>query len=126
VQNFRELQVWQRAHRARLLVYRLTSAFPRAEMFGLTSQIRRSAASVGANIAEGCGRGSDADMRRCLQIALGSACETLDHAILARDLEFLDDDGFARLDAEIEHVRRMLIRLIERLGASGRRRGGSS
>jgi len=89
--------------------------------------MRRSAASVGANIAEGCGRGSDADMRRCLQIALGSACETLDHAILARDLELLDANGFARLDAEIEHVRRMLIRLIERLGAtSGRRKGGSS
>jgi four helix bundle protein len=120
MQDFRELRVWQRAHRARLLVYRSTTSFPPTEAFGLTSQIRRSAASVGANIAEGCGRGSNADMRRFLQIAVGSACETLDHAILAHDLGMLDAERFSILEAELSAVRRMLIRLIECLRA-GRR-----
>ena len=115
MQDFRHLRVWQASHRATLVVYRLSANFPPSENFGLTSQLRRSAASVGANIAEGCGRGSDSDTRRCLQIALGSACEALNHVLLARDLGLLDDPAVKRIAAELMPARRMLIRLIQRL-----------
>jgi four helix bundle protein len=115
MQDFRRLRVWQGAHRTALLVYRITAGFPRSESFGITSQLRRSAASIGANVAEGCGRASDADTCRFLQIALGSACETLNHLLLARDLGLLDAGDFARVEAELLPVRRMLTRLIQRL-----------
>jgi four helix bundle protein len=123
MQDFRNLRVWRAAHAAALTTYRLTTTFPAEERYGLASQLRRAAASVGANIAEGCGRSSDADTRRCLQIALGSACEVLNHALLARDLGLLDASSFAALEDELSPVRRMLVRLIERLRPSGRWRG---
>ena len=122
MQDFRNLRVWRAAHAAALTTYRVSAAFPEEERFGLTSQIRRSASSVAANIAEGCGRSSDADTRRCLQLALGEACETLNHALEARDLGFLDEQSFTALEAELSPVRRMLIRLIERMESSSRGR----
>ena len=121
MQDFRNLRVWQAAHAAAVTTYRVTAAFPDAERFGLVSQLRRAAASVGANIAEGCGRSSDADMRRCLQIALGSACELLNHALLAHDLGLLDQKTLDALEQELSPVRRMLVRLIERLAPSRNR-----
>ena len=122
MQDFRNLRVWRAAHGVALATYRVTAAFPADERFGLASQLRRAAASVGANIAEGCGRSSDADTRRCLQIALGSACEVLNHALLARDLGLLDEATFAELERELSPVRRMLVRLIERLRDGSRKR----
>jgi four helix bundle protein len=119
MQDFRNLRVWQAAHACALLVYRLTARFPRSEIFGLTSQMRRAAVSVAANIAEGCGRGSDADARRHFQVALGSACEVLSEALLARDLGFLPQDQFSVLEAEATPMRRMLIRLIQRTRSAG-------
>jgi four helix bundle protein len=95
-------------------------AFPEEERFGLTSQLRRAAASIGANIAEGCGRSTDTDMCRYLQIALGSACEVLNHALLARDLGYLGQEEFLALERELSPVRGMLLRLIARLRQSGR------
>jgi len=89
VKGFKDLQVWQKAHELALAVYHATSAFPREELFGLTSQMRRSSASIAANIAEGCGRRSDGEMCRFLQIARGSAAETEYHVLLAQDLHFL-------------------------------------
>jgi four helix bundle protein len=122
VQDFRNLRVWRAAHQLTLSVYRVTDNFPARERYALVSQLRRAAASVGANIAEGCGRGSDADARRCFQIALGSACEVLNHALLARDLGVLDEVAFATLEGEAAPVRRMLVRLVERLRPPPRRR----
>lgn len=119
MQDFRNLRVWRAAHAATLTTYRLTAQFPTGEQYGLVSQLRRATASVGANIAEGCGRSTDADARRCFQIALGSACEVLNHTLLARDLGLLDQAGFVALEDEMTSVRRMLICLIERV-----RRGG--
>jgi four helix bundle protein len=69
MKGFKELKVWQKAHAMTLAVYDMTRTFPREELYGLTSQLRRSAASVGANIAEGCGRRSDGEIARFLQIA---------------------------------------------------------
>jgi four helix bundle protein len=114
VQDFRNLRVWRAAHSYALLVYRATAAFPREERFGLTSQVRRAAVSITANIAEACGRGSDPDARRHFQIALASACEALSLMLLARDLGLLTTEQFAVLERELAPVRRMLVRLIQR------------
>ena len=76
MKNFATLNVWEKSHKLTLLIYEITTEFPDDEKFGLTSQIRRSAASIPANIAEGCGRGSDNDFARFIQIAIGSASET--------------------------------------------------
>jgi len=108
MEDFKHLRVWAKAHELTLNVYRKTRCFPKEEMYGLTSQMRRSAASVGANIAEGCGRRSDGEMRRFLQIARGSANELEYHLLLARDLQFLQAADFADLEARVLEVQRML------------------
>lgn len=115
MQNFRNLKVWQRAHRLTLEVYRETRSFPREEMFGLTSQLRRAAGSIGANIAEGCGRGTDQDFSRFLQIAMGSASELESHLELARDLNLLPRPVYQTLDAESTGIKRMLASLLKRI-----------
>ena len=121
MQDFRNLRVWRAAHSYALLAYQVTLAFPRDERFGVTSQLRRAAVSIAANIAEGCGRGSDPDARRHFQIALASACEGLSLALIAKDLEFLTAEQFAALESELAPIRRMLVRLIQRTRSTKRR-----
>jgi len=75
VKDFRKLKVWEKSHHLTLAVYKATALFPKDELYGLTSQIRRSGVSIAANIAEGCGRAGDAEFARFLQIAMGSASE---------------------------------------------------
>src|SRR5882757_5230038 len=89
MKDFKELKVWSKAHEMTMSVYRATRSFPKEELYGLTSQLRRAAASIGANIAEGCGRRSDGEFTRFLQIARGSASEIEYHFMLARDLHYL-------------------------------------
>ncbi len=115
MEDFKDLKVWVKAHELTLAVYRSTRAFPKEEMYGLTSQLRRSAASVGANIAEGCGRRSDAEMKRFCQIARGSASEVEYHLLLAKDLRFLAADEFTNLEGKVHEVQRMLASLVQRL-----------
>ena len=107
MEDFKNLKVWVKAYELTLNVYNKTRAFPREEMYGLTSQIRRSAASIGANI-EGCGRRSDGEMNRFLQIARGSANELEYHLLLARDLQFLQAADFAELEGKTLEIQRML------------------
>ena len=90
MQNYKDLKVWVAAHQFTLNVYSMTKLFPKEEMFGLTTQLRRAAASVGANIAEGCGRNTQADLARFLQISLGSANESEYFLLLANDLNYLE------------------------------------
>lgn len=113
MQDFRDLKVWQKSHTLALAVYRLTAPMPRAELFGLTSQMRRAASSIGANIAEGCGRDGGADLARFLQIAAGSASELENHALLARDLGFVSRDAVEALMVDTAEVKRMLHGLIQ-------------
>jgi four helix bundle protein len=108
MEDFKDLRVWAKAHELTLSVYQKTRSFPKEELYGLTSQMRRSAASVGANIAEGCGRRSDGEMRRFLQIARGSANELEYHFLLARDLHLLQSAEFADLEAKVLEIQRML------------------
>jgi len=115
VQDFTKLKVWQRAHEVTLAVYRLTADFPRTETYGLTSQMRRCSSSIGANIAEGCGRGSNADLARYLQMAMGSASELQYHLLLSRDLKFLAVSEHDELSASVVEIRRMLAALIAKL-----------
>lgn len=83
--DYQKLEVWKAAHRLTLGIYRGTAAFPASERFGITSQLRRAAASIAANIAEGCGRNSDNELARFLRISLGSANEVEYFLLLARD-----------------------------------------
>ena len=117
MKNFRDLQVWQKAHALTLHIYEATAAFPENERFGLTSQMRRAAASVPANLAEGCSRGSDADLRRFLQMAMGSASESEYHILLAHDLGFFAAPTYDRLTSEVQEVKRMLASFITKITA---------
>jgi len=118
MEDFKKLVVWNKAHQFTLRVYQHTRKFPKDEMYGLTSQLRRASASIGANIAEGCGRRSDAEMKRFLQIARGSANEVEYHLLLAKDLQYLAEDEFSDLEAKMHEVQRMLASLVQRLQAS--------
>ena len=111
MEDFKKLKVWQKAHELTLGVYRASRRFPAEEKFGITSQLQRAASSIGANIAEGCGRRSDGDFGRFLNIARGSASETEYHLILARDLGILGEATFKDLNDKVQEVQRMLAAL---------------
>lgn len=115
MKDFRTLHVWKKAHELTLQVYKTTNNFPKEELFGLTSQMRRSSSSIPTNIAEGCGRGSDADFQRFLQIAFGSLSELDYQVILASDLGLVGPDRQAELATILLEVRRMLATLIRKV-----------
>jgi four helix bundle protein len=118
MKDFRQLKVWEKSHQLALAVYKATKDFPKEELYGLTSQIRRSSMSIPTNIAEGCGRNTDKEFARFLQIAMGSASETEYQLILARDLGFLSQDSYGALQNEVEEVKRMLASLLKTLRAN--------
>jgi four helix bundle protein len=115
MQDFKNLQIWERGHKLTLAIYKVTELFPKEEIYGLTAQIRRSASSIPTNIAEGCGRFGDAEFARFLQIALGSTTETEYHLILSKDLGFINESAFRELIDQVEELRRMLIAFIQKL-----------
>lgn len=115
MRDFKGLKVWQKAHQLVLDVYRRTKAFPSDERFGLKAHLLRSATSIPSNIAEGCGRGGDAELARFLSIAAGSATETEYQLLLARDLDYLTERHHRDLDAQVNEVKRMLNSFIQRL-----------
>ncbi len=122
MQDFRNLQVWTKAHEMTLYAYRSTKSFPKEEMFGLTSQIRRACASIGANIAEGCGRKGNPELGRFLQIAMGSASEVESHILLARDLGMLSASEYKQFNSRVTELKRMLSTLINSLKEEDARR----
>ena len=115
VNDFKNLKVWSKAHQLTLCVYQSTQNFPKEELFGLVSQIRRAASSIGANIAEGVGRKSDGELARYLHIARGSASELEYHLLLAKDLQFLPQTRFDELAHLTEEVQRMLTSLTQQV-----------
>jgi four helix bundle protein len=115
MQDFRKVRAWQASRELTVMIYRITASFPRDERFGLTSQIRRAAISIGANIAEGCGRDTRADTQRFFQMAFGSSVELLHHLIISLDLGILQKEEFDRLEAQMEPMRKMIYAFIRRL-----------
>jgi len=115
MKDFRQLKVWEKAHQLALAIYNVTKGFPKEEIYGLTSQIRRASMSVPINIAEGCGRNTDADFARFLQIAMGSASETEYQLLLSHDLEFLTKEQYEKLNTDVTEIKRMLTSLIQTL-----------
>ena len=125
MRDFRRYDIWQRSFKVVLLIYRLTNRFPVAEVYGLTSQLRKSSNSVAANIAEGCGRGSEADFARFLRISVGSASETQSHIMIAAGLGYLDKETADEVLDEISQIRQMIGGLIRSLGRKTAARKGS-
>jgi four helix bundle protein len=111
LRNFKDLVVWEKAHALTLELYQATRTFPKEELYGITSQIRRAAALIGANLAEGCGRRTDGEFGRFLLIAMGSASELTYHLLLARDLKLLNETDYVCMDGQLTEVRRMLTSL---------------
>ena len=110
--DFKQLTVWKRAYQLALDTYRVTGGFPPAERFGLVSQLRRAMVSVASNIAEGCGRQGDAELARFLRYARGSITEVECQLLVARDLGFVPQETWLRMNAEAQEISRMLNGLI--------------
>jgi four helix bundle protein len=117
VKDFKKQKVWEKSHQLTLAVYKASERFPKEELYGLISQIRRASSSIPANIAEGCGKHGDAELARFLKIARGSASELEYHLLLARDLGWLPVLEYERLLRELEEVQRMLTSFIKTIKA---------
>ncbi|MBV6420186.1 MAG: hypothetical protein DAHOPDDO_01415 [Ignavibacteriaceae bacterium] len=117
MRDFRKLKVWEKAHAITLKIYKVTEKYPREELYGLTSQIRRACVSIPTNIAEGCVRSSDADFCRFLYIALGSTSELEYLILLSMDLKFINTELHIELNNEINEIKKMLISMIQKLKA---------
>lgn len=108
MKDYRTLQVWQRSHQLTLMIHALTKRFPKEELFGLTSQLRRASCSIPANLVEGCGRDSDAELKRFVGITHGSASELEYFVLLSAELGYLSGDEPAPLAVEIAALKKML------------------
>src|SRR5215470_3047310 len=117
MKDFRELKVWQKAHELTLAVYKMTASFPREELYGLTSQLRRASSSIPANLAEGCGRNGDGEFARFCSIAMGSASELEYHLLLANDLKLINGENYEDANRRTLEVKRMLAALLKKLRA---------
>jgi four helix bundle protein len=115
LKNYQDLKVWQRSYQFCLDIYKITKGFPKEEIYGMTSQIRRSALSVPCNIAEGYGRKTTPEYIHSLYIAYGSNCELETQVLLSKDLDYIKVEDFKKLKADIEEVERMLKALIKSL-----------
>ncbi len=118
MKDFHSLKVWEKAHALTLAVYRATAQFPKQELYALTNQIQRAAVSVPANIAEGCGKDSDRELKRYSSIAMGSASELEYLLLLARDLGYLQVNIYQPLESDLVETRKMLNGFIQKLKAS--------
>ena len=117
MKDFRQLKVWQKAHQLTLALYQVTGSFPRDEIYGLTAQIRRACSSIPANLAEGCGRNTDAELARFCSIAAGSASELEYHLLLARDLNLIQPNDYELLAQQVIEIKRMLTVFLQKLTA---------
>jgi four helix bundle protein len=117
MRNFRNLKVWEKNHELALSVYHSITSFLKEELYGLVSQLRRSALSIPSNIAEGCGRNTQAQMAHFLNISLGSVSELEYQILLAKDLRFINDSVFHEQTEQVHAFKRMLTSLIQKVSA---------
>jgi four helix bundle protein len=122
MQDFKKLLVWRDAHQLTLAIYHVTASFPKDELYGLASQIKRSACSIPANITEGCERETNGELGRFLYIAMGSASELEYHLLLAHDLHFIDTQRYAQLNEQLDKVKRMLNNFIQKSNLARKQR----
>ena len=115
MRDFRKFEVWQMSHQLTLKIYSITKLFPKEELFGLTSQIRRSFASIGYNISERSGRNSDKEFANFVNIALGSSNEAENQLILAKDLGYINEIDFQNLLLELIVLKKKLVTLWNKL-----------
>ncbi|PWG80265.1 four helix bundle protein [Pararcticibacter amylolyticus] len=115
MRDFQKLSIWQKSHLLTIKIYSITKTFPKEELYGLTSQARRSASSIPTNIAEGCGRNSIPDFKRFLMIAAGSASELHYQLILSRDLHYISESIFKELSEETILIKKMIFSYIGKL-----------
>lgn len=115
MQNYKDLKVWEKAHQFTLMIYDVSKQFPKEELYGLTNQIRRASSSIAANIAEGCGKNTNGDFAKFLNIALGSANESEYFTLLAKDLTYISAEKFEMLYKLINEIKAMLIALVAKV-----------
>jgi four helix bundle protein len=118
MKDFRSLKIWQKAHALALAIYKATEQFPKQELYSLTNQIQRAAVSIPANIAEGCGKDSDAELKRYCLIAMGSSSELEYLLLLARDLHYLQSSIYQSIQNDLVEMRKMLNSFIQKLKAN--------
>ena len=112
MRDYKKYDIWKLCHLLTLEVYKITESFPKEEIFGLTSQIRRASSSIGINIVEGCGRGSDEDFKRFLRNASGSAFEVEYILLLSKDLNYISEEKFIELTPKAEELKIKISKLI--------------
>ena len=112
MRDYKKYDIWKLSHFLTLEIYKITEGFPKEEVFGLTSQIRRASSSVGINILEGCGRGSDEDFKRFLRNASGSAFEVEYILLLSKDLNYISEKKFIELTPKAEELKMKISKLI--------------
>jgi four helix bundle protein len=115
MRDFHDLSIWSKSHLFTLKIYSMTKNYPKEELFGIVSQMRRSASSVPTNIAEGCGRNSNPDFKRFLVMASGSSSELEYQLILSKDLEYISESSFKELEAELIEIRKMIHSFIKNI-----------
>jgi four helix bundle protein len=118
MKDFRSLKVWEKAHALTLMIYKSTEEFPKQELYALTNQIQRAAVSIPANIAEGCGKDSDAELKRYFSIAMGSSSELEYLILLAHDLGYLHQAAYQFMENDLIEIRKMLNAFIQKLKTS--------
>jgi four helix bundle protein len=115
MRDFTKLDIWKRSHQLTLKIYTITKAFPKEELFGLTSQMRKSSSSMPTNIAEGCGRNSNSQLNQFVNIAAGSSSELQYQLILSKDLSYISDTMFKELNDETTEIRKMMFAFTDKL-----------
>lgn len=117
MRDFHQLSIWQQSHQLALKVYKELKKFPKDEIFGLTAQMRKSSSSIPTNIAEGCGRMSDVELKRFLVYSSGSCSELEYQTLLSKDLGYLSEEISAEIINDIVQIRKMIYAFINKLPA---------
>lgn len=115
MRDFKKYDIWQLSHLLTLEIYKITSLFPKEEIYGLSSHIRRAVSSIPTNISEGCGRNSDKEFNQFFNIALGTANETEYLLILSKDLNYISEEQFSDLDSKINTIKSKIYKSKEKL-----------